>query len=645
MKAPGIRARVLIAAILPVTVVTLLLAIVFLAVVVRDLDAAHRQRALALARQVAATSEFAVFTGDRKALQELVNASSRQDDVRALAVLDRGGEVMAQAGLPVLRDSELPSRAEQTREAVSDTRRLVVYPIAASDLSIQSLFEQGDSASQAAPPALLGYVALELGREALVKAERILILAGTAVTLVGLLFGCLVAIRLGRAVTAPIVQVIEVVDRFGQGDHHARVPVSSSGSLRALEEGINRMADRIEQHRDELERRVEEATRELRLKKDEAEHANAAKSRFLAAASHDLRQPIHALRLFADSLRDELADQPRAAALLNRIQDSIEATSGMFDALLDISRLEAGVIAKDVHDFPARALLYRIETIYTPVAVNAGLRFSVVPSSAWLRSDPALLDRVLQNLVSNAIKYTRRGGVLVGCRRRGAHVALQVWDTGPGIAPEHRDDIFEEFVQLDNPARDAGKGLGLGLAIVQRIARLLDHPVGVQSTPGRGSMFSVLVPLGDAAAARGDEVGVPALEHRFPGLRVAVIDDEPSICAGMSELLGRWGCTVTTAASSGELIERLERTGTQVDVLICDYRIGSSETGLEAVADVNRALGRNVPTLLVTGDTAIDRLREVHDSGYLLLHKPVAPAKLRQTLYHLLAASRPSSPT
>jgi CheY-like chemotaxis protein/anti-sigma regulatory factor (Ser/Thr protein kinase) len=256
-----------------------------------------------------------------------------------------------------------------------------------------------------------------------------------------------------------------------------------------------------------------------------------------------------------------------------------------------------------------------------------------------LRSDPALLDRVLQNLVSNAMKYTRRGGVLVGCRRRGAHIALQVWDTGPGIAAEHRDDIFEEFFQLDNPARDAGKGLGLGLAIVQRIARLLDHPVRLQSVPGRGSMFSVVVPRGDAAAARGEELVAPALEHRFPGLRVAVIDDEPSIRAGMSELLSRWGCIVTAAASGGELIERIGRGGTQVDVLICDYRLGSGATGLDAVAGVRRALGRDVPTLLVTGDTAADRLREVHDSGYLLLHKPVAPAKLRQSIYHLLTSS------
>jgi len=633
----GIRARVLVAAMLPVIVVALLLAVVFIVVVVSDLDAAHRQRSLALARQVGATSEFALFTGNRAALEALLNASKREEDVRALAILDRNGEVVVKTGeVPAIG---LPRRPGETRESVDKTRRIVVLPIVASELPVDTLFEQRRGQA-IRTPEVLGYIALEASRERLLEGERGLVMAGAALTLLGLLFGCLVAIRLARTVSAPILQVVDVVDRFGQGHLSARVPVDSSGSLRALEEGINRMADRIEQHREELERRVDDATRELRVKKDEAEQANAAKSRFLAAASHDLRQPLHAMRLFVDSLRDEVAQQPRAAALVQRVQTSLDATSGMFDALLDISRLEAGVMETDVHVFRIDPVLRRIEMMFTPLAAERGLKFTVVPSRACVRSDPALLDRLLQNLVSNAIKYTANGGVLVGCRRKGARVLVQVWDTGPGIAAEHREEIFQEFFQLDNPARDSRKGLGLGLAIVERIARLLDHPVRLDSMPGRGSVFAVELPRGDASEARGEDARATAIEHRFPGLRVGVVDDEPPIRDAMREMLGRWGCTVTAAESGRELLERLAQSGTTIDFLICDYRLARGESGLDAVSDVRQSLQRSLPTLLVTGDTGAERLREAHESGYALLHKPVAPVQLRQAIYRLLTQSR-----
>ncbi|MGE5522194.1 MAG: ATP-binding protein [Rhodospirillaceae bacterium] len=633
----GIRARVLVAAMLPVIVVALLLAIVFIVVVVNDLDATHRQRSLALARQIAATSEFALFTGNRPALEALLNASKREEDVRSLGVLDRNGSVVVQAGdLPAIH---LPERAGQTYETADERRRIVIQPIVASELPVETLFDQGRAAASR-PPEVLGYIALEVSRERLLESELVLVTAGIGLTLMGLLFGCLVALKLARTVSGPILQVVDVVDRFGQGELSARVPVDTSGSLRALQEGINRMADRIEQHRDELERRVDDATRELRVKAEEAEQANAAKSRFLAVASHDLRQPIHALRLFVDSLQEEVSGQPRAAALVARVQSSLDATSAMFDALLDISRLEAGVIEKDVHVFRIERVLRRIEMIFTPVAIERGLKFTVVPSRACVRSDPALLDRLLQNLVSNAMKYTASGSVLVGCRRKGERIVVQVWDTGPGIAPEHREDIFQEFFQLDNPGRDSGKGLGLGLAIVQRIARLLDHHVTLDSMPGRGSMFAVEVPRGDPGEVRSDEVRPTLVEHRFPGLRVGVVDDELPIREAMGEMLGRWGCTVVAAESGRELLAQLARTDSTIDFLICDYRLAHGASGLDTVEDVRQALRRNLPALLVTGDTAADRLREAHQSGYTLLHKPVAPAELRRVMYRLLVEAR-----
>lgn len=639
MRPLGIRARVLLAAMLPVSLVALLLAIVFMMVAVSDLDAAHRQRTLALARQIASTSEFALFTGNRNALQALAVASKRERDVRAVALLDRTGAVIARAGDVAVGYGLLPTRADEVREITDSTTRLVVQPVVASGLPVETLFEQTVD-GRASDAHVLGYAVLDVSRDSFAEGGRALIVAGMLVTLGGLLFGCLLAMRLSRGVTRPILQVTRVVEEYGRGELQARVPAEAGSPLRALEEGINSMAARIERHRDELERRVDEATAELRVKKEEAEHANTAKSRFLAAASHDLRQPIHALRLFVDSLRDELREQPRAQALLERVQSSVDATSAMFDALLDVSRLEAGVMETSVRDFPVRTLLQRLELMFTPLALERGLRYSVVTSRAWVRSDPALLDRVMQNLVSNAMKCTTAGGVVVGCRRRGDRLLLEVWDTGPGIAAEYRQEIFQEFFQIQGAARESGRGLGLGLAIVERICRLLDHPVHLRSTPGRGSVFAVAVPRGAPAADAGVAQQASPAEYRFTGARIAVVDDDPAIRDAMRELLERWGCGVSVSGSAMELLDALEAGDVIPDVLICDYRLRGGASGLDAVAQIREALGVPLPTLLITGDTGPDRLREAHDSGFQLLHKPVAPAKLRQVIHLMLLGRR-----
>lgn len=633
----GIRTRVLLAAMLPVSVASVLLAMVFMSVVLKDIESAERERAHALARQVAAMAEFPLFTGYGSALQAVVNTSMREREVRGVTILDRKEQVVAETGEPVALEA-LAGASGETRAVIRDLRFVVVQPIYATDIPVDDLFEQDAQAPRA---HVLGYVALTLARDDFLYGERVLIGAGVLVTLVGLLFGILLALRLVRAVSKPLLRVIDVVDRFGAGDLDARVRVDAGGPLQALEEGINRMAERIAQHSAELERRVAAATREMREKRDEAEQANAAKSRFLAAASHDLRQPIHALRFFVDGLADEVRGQPRLAALVARMQGSLDATSAMFDALLDISRLDAGVIRADAHDFPVAWLLQRVEIVFSPMAVERGLRYTVVGSRAWVRSDPVLLDRILQNLVANALKYTESGGVLVGCRRRGDRLSIEVWDTGPGIPQEHHEEIFQEFAQLQRPAREPAQGLGLGLAIVRRIARLLEHPLGLRSTPGRGSAFAVEVPRVAPSAERHD-MPLPALAfHRFPGVHVALVDDDAAIREAMVDLLRRWGCIVVAEHSSDALLERLEQDVSGIDILICDYRLGRGETGLEVIADICKRLGHHLPTLLITGDTAAPELKATHGSGYYVLHKPVAPAKLRQAMHHLLKRARP----
>jgi CheY-like chemotaxis protein len=267
-----------------------------------------------------------------------------------------------------------------------------------------------------------------------------------------------------------------------------------------------------------------------------------------------------------------------------------------------------------------------------------------VASSAWVSSDPILLERILLNLVSNAVRYTERGGVVVGCRRRGERLRIDVCDTGPGVPEDQRERIFGEFYQMTDTRQDRGGGLGLGLAIVDRLARLLAHPVELASRPGRGSRFSVSVPL--AGAPRHAEMLAPASGVSDPafGKRVLVIDDDALVLDGMRGILQSWGCHVQTASSGAAALAALAQQAGPPDLIISDYRLGDGTTGIEAIRRLREAIGSPVQAFVISGDTAPDRLREASANGYHLLHKPVSPMTLRTTLIRLLKAqdARPS---
>ena len=630
---PGIRSQLLSVAVAPAILVAVLLTIVFMHGRVADLTTAHKQRAQALANQLAANAEFELFSGNRSGLQQRAQSALRDTDIAAVTIFDRAGSVAASAGSasidPGLRKGVQVGSGEFER----GTRFLVLRPVAASEQPGDPFFDTAEGpASQ--PKLILGYVALEFSLESLQASERNLILTGLLVTGVGLLFGTLLAVRLSRGVSQPLMELASTVERVGRGELDARVDVEPDGPLRGLEEGVNRMAARLEQARDGLERRVTEATAELNRKKEEAEQASVAKSRFLAAASHDLRQPMHALGLFVDNLRGEIGGSgERVRRLLDGMSGATEAMTTMFNALLDISRLDAGVINVAPKDFPVSMLLRRIESMFTPLALQRGLRFSVVDSRAWVRSDPALLERILQNLVSNALTHTLAGGVVVGCRRVGGAVSVQVWDNGPGIAAEHQQKIFQEFVQLANPERDRAKGLGLGLAIVDRSARLLGHTVRLRSTPGKGTMFAVDIARGERGSMEPVQAAqLPLIAEQFPGLCVAIVDDDKASVDAMAGLLEQWQCRVVGAESAAKLVEQLRTLGVVPDLLISDYRLRGSRTGIEAIEQVRAALRTAVPAVLITGDTAPDRLIEAHASRLELLHKPVASEQLKHLL-------------
>jgi signal transduction histidine kinase/CheY-like chemotaxis protein len=379
-----------------------------------------------------------------------------------------------------------------------------------------------------------------------------------------------------------------------------------------------------------------ERNRELAERTREAERANLAKSRFLAAASHDLRQPLHALNLFVAQLGSE-TDHAKRDRLIARVDAAAADMNELFNALLDISKLDAGVLTPSVTDFPVDHLFRRIETTFEAVAREKGLRLRIVPSDARVRSDAILLERILLNLVSNAVRYTTHGGVVIGSRRRGDTLRIEVSDTGIGIPDDEQDNVFAEFYQVTALKQDRPAGLGLGLAIVDRLCRLLDHPIELASRPGRGSRFSVLVPLACAAGSPAEPIILPrAPADPARGRLIVVIDDDALVLEGMRGLLQSWGCNVVTAESTGAALTNLAGHDARPDLIISDYWLADRKTGFDAVEQLRRAFNAPVPAFLISGDTTTDHMREAAANGLLLLHKPVSPMTLRATVNQFL---------
>ncbi|GAB3366393.1 MULTISPECIES: ATP-binding response regulator [Giesbergeria] len=371
-----------------------------------------------------------------------------------------------------------------------------------------------------------------------------------------------------------------------------------------------------------------------------AEDANLAKSKFLAAASHDLRQPLHAVGLFVEALRHE-RDPVRAQQVVEYLGTSAQSLEELLNALLEISKLEAGLFEPQRQVLAVQDLFDALEQELWPIAQDKGIRLNFATTRLHTYSDAQMLGRILRNLIINAIHHTERGRVLVGCRQQQGRVALVVYDTGPGIPAQYHQAIFREFYQLSNPERDQRKGLGLGLAIVRGLCRVLDHPITLRSCVGRGSAFWVSVPMVQPALplplATAPDGDTPVLQ-----CTVLVIDDEPAIRQAMTDVLARWGCMVWTAASAQEAVALLQQQAHAPDMVLADYRLQAGHTGSEAIAAVRQALRLPIPAAILTGDTAPERLREASASGFLLLHKPVQPAKLRAVLHSLYAMRLPT---
>jgi signal transduction histidine kinase len=439
-------------------------------------------------------------------------------------------------------------------------------------------------------------------------------------TVVGFALGSsLLALILGYAISesliGPVTKVEARLSRIAAGDFSQRIDVVNRDELGALAANVNRMSD------------------ELGRLYQQLEEANLAKSRFLAAASHDLRQPLHALNLFVTQLRTE-TDQAEKSRVIARIDAAVASMNELFNELLDMSRLDAGVLVPSISEFPVDQLLKWIEMTFTAAAREKDLRLRVVSNGAWVRSDFILLERILLNLVSNAVRYTQAGGIVVGCRRRAGMLRVEVWDSGIGIPKDQQRNIFAEFHQLSTAEQDRRGGLGLGLAIVERLCRLLDYPIELTSRPGKGSRFVISAPL--TVPVKLTERPAQAALDQPMGKSVVVIDDDALVLDGMRGVLKGLGCDVVAATCGDAALAALSKGERPPDIIISDYRLNDGKTGLDVIERIRRRFGAPIPAFLISGDTAPERLREARASGYYLLHKPVLPITLRAVVSQLL---------
>jgi two-component system, sensor histidine kinase len=401
---------------------------------------------------------------------------------------------------------------------------------------------------------------------------------------------------------------------------------------------------RIKAHTEELRstlRRLEQSNLELVAAKENAERANQSKTRFLAAASHDVLQPLNAAHLSMSALAD-LQTTEEGRKLVRQVERSLETMDDLLRTLLDISKLDAGVVRPDVTSVAVEPLFAALRSDFHPLADKRGLRLSIRPATVSVRSDRILLSRILQNIVSNAVRYTTTGGVLVGARSRGATVLIDVADTGCGIPEDERNAIYEEFHRGPLAARGelSGGGLGLGLSIVKRMVDALGHGISFRSVVARGTVFRL--ELAAAAVPRTEPGSLPAEPDRprgygLFGTRVLLIDDDPQVLEAMCVLLERWQCNVRAAATPKEALNHLEDAAWLPDIIIADQHLDRGELGSDVVNRARARLQRDVPALIITADASDDMQRIARTVGAELMYKPVQPAQLRALLAHLLA--------
>lgn len=621
--ASSIRSRILVIALVPALLTEFGLVGYFTQRALTSTQDALKIRADNAARHLADALPYALVSGNSALIQRLLKTESLHSRLAHAQVRDTEGRAIA--GVPV-------------SPTFNQDQYRVKLPIRLPEAELQD--SPSFSAATPRPLSTLGWVEIGVSLDAMRAARTQTLWHAALLMLAALGATAVLAWRLSGRLVGQLQHVGHVVGQLAHNQLAMRTHLPPAGEIGQLAADINNMAQALQTHRGELEQRIREATENLAAKKDQAERANQAKSRFFAAASHDLRQPLHALSLFVAALKAR-NQQPESANLIDNIEAASSAMALLLNALLDISRLDAGSIEAHPRHFSLEPMLDELIARVAPIAAEKGVQIRRRSCRATLYSDPLLIERILDNLIANAIRYTDDGGILIGCRRRGNQVRLTVWDTGRGIAAEHLDSIFHEFVQLHNPARDRTQGLGLGLAIVSRLGRLMGHRVTVRSRPGHGSAFSLEIPLGHARLI---ETVAPSPTPALPGALasdalVVLIDDENAILRGMTELFEHWKIDLVVGRNATEALHWLAALDRTPDVIVSDYRLPDDD-GIAVIAQLRAVCGSHIPAVLLTGDTAPDTLKRIQAAELPLLHKPLRPAKLRALITHLIQQNR-----
>jgi signal transduction histidine kinase len=571
----------------------------------------------AIAIQAAAVSAEPLRQLQRRELARIAQATGELPHVALVQIRSVDGEILA--GHHDAQPSDTAGGLTVIREVVDPRRPL-------------------------GPP--LGSVLVRVSLADAIAAQRASLHNALITLAISLLVAGIIGWQVARWLSAPLRRLVAAVQQLGHGDAPVAVEITDRTEIGQLQRGFNAASAALfDMHRD-MEREIDQATRALADKNAALEAASIAKARFLAAASHDLRQPLYALTLFSSALAVDEDDAIRLDRIAH-IQECVQALDHLFSELLDLSRLETGTMEAEISEFPLDQVFDEVSRNFRMIAEQHDLRLVIRTTDVWVRSDRTMLGRILNNLVSNALRYTPEGGVLVAARRRpGKQVRVDVWDTGIGIAAEHQARVFDEFYRVENhcdapPGDGPRRGLGLGLSTVQRLAELIGSDVQLRSRPRRGSVFSFVLPE-VAPQSHADLLVDMPLD--VSGMRVLVVDDEPAILSGIRYLLRSWGCDVITAEDGAQALDAVENWRTAPDLVISDLHLREGESGLDVLALLDAYYksegGRPFARLLITGETRRDRLQPILTANIPLLYKPVSPAQLRESMMAVWASIR-----
>jgi len=462
--------------------------------------------------------------------------------------------------------------------------------------------------------------------------ERIAISYIVITSLIALLFVVsmvLVIVRMN--ISKPLQLLTDSINRYTP--LHKVEEIEDEQNILSREDELGRMGRSFNR----LKKDLWEQGEGLQNAKSDAERANKAKSVFLASASHDLRQPLNAMQMYIAALQSKVKDK-EILRIIEDINSVSISTARLLNALLDVSELEVGAIKPRHEIFSVNNILISIFQSFLPLAKDKELDFRIVPSSLYVESDPALLERILGNFMSNAIRYTDKGSVLIGCRRKGSEVSIEVWDTGCGISDDQMSLIYEDFYQVENKERDRGKGLGLGLALAKRLSDSLDHKIDSKSSLGRGSCFSVTVDLAENKADTSqDEIFMNIMN--LSGINILLIEDDIDVLKATKQLLESWGCNVKTARNKDEVMNLIkEDPYKNPDIILADNRLPGDASGIDITYLIQEKLQTSIPCVIMTGDVERSHVQGIIDQGFPVLLKPIQPAKFRAMLSHLIQA-------